>query len=63
MSKPETKFVDPKFFATAEGLAMLRAMLAQTAPKETVQAVEAVDMMVRLEAAEPKRRKPKGHWM
>jgi hypothetical protein len=60
MSKPETKFVDPKFFATAEGLAMLRAMLAQTAPKETVQAV---DVMVRLEAAKPKRRKPKGHWM
>jgi hypothetical protein len=36
MSKPETKFLDPKFFATAEGLAMLRAMLAQKAPKETV---------------------------
>jgi hypothetical protein len=39
MSKPETKFVVPKFFATAEGLAMLRAMLAQKAEKETVQAV------------------------
>ena len=60
MSKPETKFVDPKSFATPEGLAMLRAMLAQKAPKETVQAV---DVMVRLDAARPKRRKPKGHWM
>jgi hypothetical protein len=67
MSKPETKFVDPKFFATAEGLAMLRAQLAEARanpqPKETVQAVEAVDMMVRLEVTEPQRRKQKGHWM
>ena len=31
-----------KVFATAEGLAMLRAMLAQTAPKETVQAVDMI---------------------
>jgi hypothetical protein len=50
MSKPETKFVDPKFFATAEGLAMLRAQLAEARakpqPKKTF-----------------KRTQPKSHWM